>query len=110
MKKGIIIASLILVIGLMGLGMADIDIPPVEEESFGGRVGIIPIMFKQEVSENQTCCEDTPLIAEIAAPSVGHENQVCNCTIIVMMCNCTPDSLFSFSNANFVEVWPPFFY
>ena len=69
MKKGIIIASLILVIGLMGLGMADIDIPPVEEESFGGRVGIIPIMFAQQ---NQT-----------------NESQV-NCTIIiVMMCNCT---------------------
>lgn len=86
--------SLLILIGLMGLGMADIDIPPVEEKSFGGRPGILPIMFEQEVSENQTCCED---IAEIAkVPSVG-QNQVCNCTIIMIMCNCTlPGSFFFF--------------
>jgi hypothetical protein len=80
--------------------MADIDIPPVESHV--------------DITADAGWESDSPPPAsgEIAnAPSVGQKNQACNCTVIILvMCNCTPDSLFSFSNANFVEVWPPFFY
>lgn len=59
-----IIASLILVIGLMGLGMADIDIPPCD----------------CDVVENE---------AGEASPACGNQTINCTVVIIVVMCNCT---------------------
>lgn len=78
MKKGIIV-SLILVIGLMGLGMADIDIPPCD----------------CDVVENE---------AGEASPACG--NQACtnctNCTVIIMViCNCAPPDSFFFFKCEF---------
>ena len=82
--------SLLILIGLIGFAMADIDIPPVESHV--------------DITADAGWESDSPPPAsgEIAnAPSVGHENQVCNCTIIVMMCNCTPPDSFFFFRREF---------
>ncbi|GMX57975.1 MAG: hypothetical protein YFSK_3080 [Candidatus Yanofskyibacterium parasiticum] len=77
--------SLLILIGLIGFAMADIDIPPVESHV--------------DITADAGWESDSPPPAsgEIAkVPSVG-QNQVCNCTIIMIMCNCTlPGSFFFF--------------
>ena len=74
MKK--LVASLILIIGLMGIGVADIDIPPETEPA--GRVDI--------TADAGWESDSPPPSGEIVKePSVEQKNQACNCTIIIVV-------------------------